>query len=186
MKTLILNGSPKENGDTDALITKLTKHLNGEIKTVSCSNDINPCSDCRHCWDNQGCSINDEMQEIYRYLETCDNIVLASPIWFSSLSGLLLNMASRVQTLWAGRYFRKENEQSKPKNGVIIIVGAQKGTEVVPTQTALTIMRYMNVCREEVLKIYSLNTNEIPAAEDEIALCECEKAANKLNSICDS
>ena len=32
MKTLILNGSPRKNGDTVSLIKKLTQQLNGEYK----------------------------------------------------------------------------------------------------------------------------------------------------------
>lgn len=181
MKTLIFNGSPKKNGDTEALINEFVKHLNGEIKIISCFNNINPCNDCRYCWIKPGCAINDEMQEIYPYLMDCDNIVLASPIWFSSLSGPMLNLASRIQTIWAGGYFRKENITFKMKNGVIIIVGGEKGTEVIPTQTALTIMKFMNVHRSDVIKIYSLNTNNLAAEKDEAALLECWQAANRLN-----
>jgi multimeric flavodoxin WrbA len=87
------------------------------------------------------------MQEIYPYINECDNIVIASPIWFSSLSGPLLNLASRIQTFFAANCFRKEAIEAKQKNGVIIIVGAEKGTEIIPTQNALTIMKFMNVRR---------------------------------------
>ena len=183
MKTLIFNGSPKKTGDTERLINAFTKHLHGEIRTISFFDDINPCMDCRDCWSKQGCTINDGMQEIYAYLHACDNVVLASPIWFSSLSGPLLNMASRLQTLWAGRYFRKE-KTGKAKNGVLIIVGAEEGTEVIPTETALTIMKHMHVKLSDISKIYSCNTNILPAEKDEMALQKCREAAIRLNDIC--
>ena len=35
MKTLILNGSPRANGDTVSLIKELTKKLPGEYKIVN-------------------------------------------------------------------------------------------------------------------------------------------------------
>ena len=35
MKTLILNGSPRKNGDTVSLINKLTEQLDGEYKIVN-------------------------------------------------------------------------------------------------------------------------------------------------------
>ena len=184
MKTLILNGSPTKNGDTIALLNEFTKHLKGDIKTLSHDDNINPCVDCRYCWSNQGCCTNDvRLKEVYRYLDDCDNIVLASPIWFSSLSGPLLNLASRVQALWANNYFLKMPYASKVKKGVIIIVGAQDGTEIIPTQTALTIMKYMNVDRSDVAKVYSLNTNDIPAGDDTAALDKCRKVAEWLNRL---
>ncbi|MDR1689793.1 MAG: flavodoxin family protein [Clostridiales bacterium] len=181
MKTLILNGSPSKNGDTMALINEFMKHLNGDIRILSHYDYISPCVDCRYCWSNPGCCTNDEkLKGIYSYLHYCDNIVLASPIWFSSLSGPLLNLASIVQALWANSNFLKLPNVSKLKNGVIIITGAQEGTEVIPTQTAFTIMKYMNVDILGVAKVYSLNTNILPAKEDSAALEKCREAAKRL------
>ncbi len=184
MKTLIFNGSPKKNGDTAALINEMVLHFKGDVRIISCRNNIQPCNDCRYCWESAGCSINDEMQEIYPFIQECDNIIIASPIWFSSLSGPFLNLVSRLQTIWAAGYFRKEPSYIKQKNGAVIIVGAQKGTEEIPTKTALTIMRYLNVRLKNVEKIYSLNTNNMPAENDSEALLKCRETAELLNSLC--
>ena len=182
MQTLIFNGSPKRNGDTEALIDAFATHLKGEVKILSFYNDIHPCDDCRHCWEHTGCAVEDEMQDVYRYLETCDNVVLASPIWFSSLSGPLLNMASRMQSIWAVSYFQKKRLITKEKKGVILLVGAQPETKDIPTQTALGIMKYMNVHRPSVEVIYSLETNTLPAGKDLAALEKCRRAAESLNT----
>lgn len=181
-KTLIINGSPKKDGDTAALVNELVKHLDGDYKILSCSSDIAPCNDCRFCWKSDGCSINDEMQEVYKYLDKCDNVVIASPIWFSSLSGLTLNISSRLQTLWCSGYFRNIKKDAT-KNGVIILVGAQKGTEKIPEKTALTIMKCMYVKCPCVATIHSLDTNNIPTKDDEIALKNVRKAALLLNQL---
>ena len=186
MKTLILNGSPKKDGDTVALINEFTKHLIGEVRTLSCFSDISPCTDCRFCWNNPGCSIQDEMQDIYPYLDECDNVVLASPIWFSSLSGPLLNLASRIQTLFAAGFFRGESRNVKQKNGVIILVGAEKGTETIPARNALTIMKFLNVRRPCVSSVYSLDTNNVPAEKDEKALKQAREAVAMLNRLYES
>ncbi len=182
MKTLIINGSPKKNGDTTVLVNELIEHLSGEVRVVSCFNNIAPCNDCRYCWSNRGCAINDEMQDIYPFLDECDNVVLASPIWFSSLSGPLLSISSRVQTLFAARYFRSEVREIT-KNGVLILVGAERGTEVIPEKTALTIMKHMYVRRPCVATVYSLDTNNVPAAEDQVALSGVRDAAAMLNEL---
>ena len=168
-----------------ALIIELIKHLDGEYKIITCCSDIAPCNDCRFCWKNDGCSINDEMQEVYEYLNKCDNVVIASPIWFSCLSGPILNIASRLQTLYCSRVFRKITKEPN-KNGVIILVGGEgtdSGTETTPIKTALTIMRNMSVKIPSIATICSLDTNNIPAKYDEIALESVRKAASLLNNL---
>jgi len=181
MHTLIINGSPKKNGDTAVLVNEFLSHLDGKKMIITSDNNISPCIDCRYCWENIGCAIQDEMQDIYKFLETCDNVVFASPIWFSSLSGPLLNITSRIQMVFAASYFQKKKVLLKEKKGVIIIVGAQPETKDIPTQTALSIMKYFNVHRPSVSKIYSLNTDKIPANKDELALNQCREAAEMLN-----
>jgi len=116
MKTLIFNGSPKIGGDTTALIDKFVKNLHGDVKIISCYDNIAPCNDCRYCRNNRGCSIDDEMQNVYRYIEECDNIVIASPIWFSSLSGTLLNLASRVQTYYQNKLITPNAKNGTPRS----------------------------------------------------------------------
>ncbi len=55
------------------------------------------------------------MQETYKYIEECDNILIASPIYFSELTGALLNIGSRLQTYFCARFFRKEKPIKKAK-----------------------------------------------------------------------
>lgn len=145
MKTLILNGSPKMKGDIATLVGEMINHLEGEVRIISSVfNNISPCIDCRYCWWNSGCAIDDEMQGIYKFLEECDNIVIASPIWFSELSGPLMNLASRMQTYFAAAYFRGEKTAIKQKNGVLILAGAEKGTAKKAASTAHTILKHIH------------------------------------------
>jgi multimeric flavodoxin WrbA len=81
------------------------------------------------------------MQEVYQYLEVCDNVIIASPIWFSSLGGPTLNIVSRIHTIYEGECFCKQNVILTEKKGTIIIVGAEPGTENIPTKIALTMMK---------------------------------------------
>ena len=184
MKTLIINGSPRKDGDTAALVGQLRRNLKGDVLEISDSSAIRPCIDCRYCRENPGCAIDDYMQEVYRCIAECDNVVLASPVWFSSLAGPLLNIASRLQTLWCARHFRGEIPDIRPKNGAIILVGAQKGTETGPEAVALTIMGNMNVRRKEVIRVYSMDTDNVPAALDAEAMDRAEWAAQRMNESC--
>lgn len=85
MKTLIFSGSPHRHGDTTALVDALLEELQGETTLVSpYFDDLQPCVDCRACWEMPGCAIEDGMREVYRCVETYDNIVIASPLYFLS------------------------------------------------------------------------------------------------------
>lgn len=181
MKSLIINGSPKKDGDTEYLVNIFQEELKGDVKVVSCFDNIEPCNDCRYCWEDSGCAINDSMQDVYLYLEECDNIIIASPIWFSSLSGPTLNIVSRIQSIYAAKYFRKQDILLKEKKGAIVIVGAEPGTEVTPTKTALTMMKFMNVNRSTVRKAYSLETNTIPSKSDKKVIEEVIKISSWMN-----
>lgn len=85
---LILNGSPRKNGNTTFLSEKLAEHLEPlGIKTTTCflyDQNIKPCVDCRKCKEgNLECVIKDDMVDIYKLIEAADLIIFATPIyWF--------------------------------------------------------------------------------------------------------
>ena len=167
MKTLIFNGSPRKNGDTIQIINKLIEFLQDEYKVIDtyyCN--ISPCVDCRWCRDHVGCCVDDEMQELYSYIQECDNIIIASPIYFSELAGKLLDVCSRLQTYFNARYFRNEIPIIKQKKGAVILVGGGDGNIDKAYDTACTLLRHMNAT-DVFPAVYSHNTNVKPASEDE-------------------
>lgn len=170
MKTLIINGSPRINGDTESLIGIIRKSITSECKVLNAYRcDISPCIDCRYCWENCGCAIEDEMQEIYDYIQACDNILIASPIYFSELTGKLLDVGSRLQTYFYARFFRNEEAVLKPKKGAVILVGGGDGHMDKAYETACTLLHHMN-CFNIHDAVFSHNTNKRPAIHDEQAL----------------
>lgn len=181
MKTLILQGSPRQNGDTAALVSALRADLVGEVRIIDLHSGIAPCVDCRYCWEHSGCAMQDPMQAVYDYLVDCDNVVLASPVWFSSLSGPMLNLCSRVQTYFAARHFRGETPALSEKRGLILLVGGNAGTERNPLQTATEILRCLRVPKDQIRSVCSMDTDRLPAAQDAMALEKIRQAADWLN-----
>ncbi len=182
IKTLIFNGSPHYNGDTAFLIQMLMERLNGECRLINAyTANISPCIDCRKCREHSGCVIEDDMQEVYTYLENCDNVVIASPIYFSQLTGRMLDLGSRLQTYFSARYFRRETPLLKQKKGVVLLTGGGSGDPQKAYDTAACLMHYMNVQQIYPL-ISSHNTDFCPAANDKAALEAIKKSANFLNS----
>lgn len=182
MKTLIINGSPRKNGDTVSLIKKLTEQLNGDYKIVyAYYSDISACIDCRYCRNNDGCSIKDEMSVIYDYIADCDNVVIASPIYFSQPTGKLLDVCSRFQTYFAQKHFRGKSPSIKPKKGAIILAGGGDGNPQKAYETLCGILKHINV-KDVYELVGSFSTNEISVKYDEQALEKVKSLAVFLNS----
>ncbi|WBW95594.1 flavodoxin family protein [Oceanirhabdus sp. W0125-5] len=183
MKTLIINGSPRKNGDTMALINEMRKYLKGEVEVIDAYYaNISPCIDCRYCWNNDGCTINDEMQGVYKLLNEVDNVILASPIYFSQLTGKVLSFASRLQCFFVARCIKKDiNFQLKKKMGALIITGGGDGNPELGIRGANIIFKQMNT--ESIGTVQSLHTNNIAAKEDKQALKNVRELALRLNEL---
>lgn len=132
-----------------------------------CDN-IAPCVDCRYCWTHNRCAIDDGMGEIYRLLSEVDNVVIASPIYFSQLTGPLLSVASRLQYLYVSRMMRNDIVELNPKKGAILLSGGGDGSAEPAIKMASILLRQMGA--EVVGAECSLGTNTIPASEDGQAL----------------
>lgn len=178
MKTLILNGSPRRNGDTVSLLNILKKNLHGEIKVVDAYYcNVAPCIDCRYCWKNPGCCVKDEMQEIYSYIEECDNVLIASPIYFSELTGKLLDLGSRLQTYFSAKFFRNDMPITKEKKSAVLLVGGGKGNMEKAFDTAQILLR--DIRATNLFPLISFHgTDNFVAAED-------PDIRQKLDELCD-
>lgn len=105
MKILILNGSPRKDGNTETHINAFVdgaatnKH---EINIISvCQKDISGCLACEYCHTrgNGKCIQQDDMQEIYPLLEQAEMIVLASPVYYHGFTGQLQCAINRIYAL---------------------------------------------------------------------------------------
>ena len=166
METLLLNGSPRKRGDTASLLEMLRELLPGEIREVRAySQKIAPCVDCRYCWKHSGCCQQDGWAVVDAALKSCDSIVLASPIYFSELTGPLLSVLSRLQQYYCARAFRGEKLPFSPKRGGLILVGGGDGSPRRAQETSETLLRQMG-CREIFPAVLCHNTNTVPAVDE--------------------
>lgn len=181
MKTLIFNGSPRPHGDTMALIDALCAQLPGEVKRIDAYRaGIAPCVDCRRCWTQPGCVIQDGMQEIYRDIAGADCIVLASPVYFSCLTGPLLGLMSRLQVFYTARRFHGQRLAGGRKAGAILLCGGGNGSPTSAEETALGLLRCMNAAH--VGTVITHQTDVLPAAEDAATLAQVRALAARLTA----
>lgn len=88
MKFCILLGSPKREGNTAALLAPFLEEcgrMGMETEVVPLyDRSVNPCLGCmacQDCMDGLGCVQDDEFEEIFQALASCDVIVPATPIY---------------------------------------------------------------------------------------------------------
>ena len=179
-KTLIINGSPRVDGNCVALIKELRKHLQGDITEISAFwSDIAPCVDCRGCWETARCIVDDEMSVIYN--DDFDNAVLATPVYFISLPGPVLGLLSRFQPQHAAEFFLKKPLEIRPKKAGLILTSGGKGNEAGANHHIFVMFKMLNASGYEEHFVKSLNTDTIPAKEDKAALEDARKLAQWFN-----
>lgn len=167
-KTLIINGSPHENGHTAALLNELRKTLDGDVIEVSALRaSIAPCIDCRKCWDTAQCALQDEMSLIYA--DDFDNVVLASPVYFGTLPGSILGLASRLQAR-RGSHMARAKAEIRPKKAGLILTAGGRGDCHMALHHARCMFKMMGAQGFENRAAASLSTDTLPASEDKKAL----------------
>lgn len=180
-KTLIINGSPRGEGNTAYLIGRLKERLTGEVIEVSAFRaGIAPCVDCRSCWKTARCAVRDEMDILYA--DDFDRVVLASPVYFSTLPAPVLGLMSRFQPQHAAQFFLHKPIKPRPKKGGLILTAGGKGNEEGARHHIRVLMMLLNAGGYDEHTVRSLRTDTVPANEDIKALEEVERLAVWLNA----
>lgn len=165
MKTLILNGSPRPEGNT-AYIINMIKNESTDVVNVY-ELDFRACINCGKCVYGK-CIFNDGASDLINKIDEYDNIIMASPLYYNQPTGPLMSFMSRNQAIFNSR------TQLKEKRGGIIVVGG--GDTIVNSADAEKTMRIMlkswNV--NVIAYVKSLHTGKIPVWKDSIALEEAE------------
>lgn len=104
-KVLILSGSPRKNGNSDTLCAEFARgaqEAGHEVETVRvAAKKIAPCSACYFCKDHDGeCVHKDDMAQLLQKMIDADVLVLASPVYFYSISAQLKAVIDRTVARW--------------------------------------------------------------------------------------
>ena len=100
MKVLILNGSPKPDGNTAIAIEEMRKvfaeeGVETEIVQVG-SKDVRGCIACGRCGETGRCVFDDVVNEIAEKFEKADGLVVASPVYYASANATLIAVLDRL------------------------------------------------------------------------------------------
>ena len=100
MKVLILNGSPRVDGNTSLAVNEMVKVFEAEgveTKIMQIGNqDIRGCIACGYCSKNGKCVFDDAVNEAARVFEESDGLVVASPVYYASANATLIACLDRL------------------------------------------------------------------------------------------
>ncbi len=104
-KIVILNGSPRRNGNTSVLVKAFTEGAENSGNTVTefflSGMDIHGCRGCFGGHSSKACPCvqHDDMDKIYPVVKACDVIVLATPLYYWNMSGQIRTAFDRLFAL---------------------------------------------------------------------------------------
>lgn len=100
MKVLLINGSPKPNGNTAISLREMETVFRKEgieVETVRVGSEaIRGCTACGSCHRNGKCVFDDIVNETVPKFEECDGIVVASPVYYASANSTLTAFLDRL------------------------------------------------------------------------------------------
>jgi multimeric flavodoxin WrbA len=132
MKVIAFLGSPRKDGNTDLLLKEAVRGVESSglsVKTFRLNlMNIKPCQHCGGCDETGECIIDDDMTGLYREIRTADRILLASPIFFFSVSAQTKILIDRCQSFWCEKYLLKKpiSEGEFGRKGLFLMAGGMK------------------------------------------------------------
>lgn len=100
MDIVIINGSPRKNGATAAILHMMEEHLqrkeNVFVEFIDISNlEIAPCQGCCLCYKTGHCYRKDDAEKLSDRIEAADGLIIGSPTYASNMSGQLKQFIDR-------------------------------------------------------------------------------------------
>jgi len=100
MKILIINGSPRANGNTSIAVKEMEtvfKKEGIETEILQIGNKaVRGCIACGSCRKTGKCVFNDGVNEAAEKFKNADGLVIASPVYYASANGTLISFLDRL------------------------------------------------------------------------------------------
>ena len=100
MKVLMINGSPRANGNTTLALAEMEKIFaqeGVEAETVQVGHKaVRGCIACGSCYQNGKCVFDDVVNELAPKFQEADGLVVASPVYYASANATLIAVLDRL------------------------------------------------------------------------------------------
>lgn len=153
-KVIAIYGSPRRKGNTALLLREAVQGVRdagAQVHEVVLRDlNMSPCMEIYGCRKTGRCVIQDDFQRVYDQIMASRGIMLASPIFFYSVSAHTKIFMDRCQSLWVKKYWNEEGgadeqvSEALKRTGLFISVGATKGKKLFDG-TLLTVRYFFDV-----------------------------------------
>ena len=132
MKILIVNGSPRDNGNTSELVKQFQKNASNKADMEEIhifEKNIKGCSNCGSCqWGDirSHCTMKDDMFSMYQKFLSSDLIILASPIYMWQFTPCTLAFLNRLHGLCSHSKDSPYNHMEGKKMALLITLGDEE------------------------------------------------------------
>ena len=136
-KIVAIYGSPRRQGNTATLLKKAiegARDSGAEVEEIVLRDlKISPCLEIYGCMQAGECAIKDDFQIVRDKILASQGLILASPVFFYTVSSHTKILMDRFQSLWVKKYWvdkTPKDQQIIKRKGLFISVGATKGKKL--------------------------------------------------------
>jgi len=136
-KIIAIYGSPRRKGNTATLLQRAVEGARdggAEVEEIVLRDlKMSPCLEIYGCKNAGECRLKDDFQTARDQILASQGLMLASPVFFYTVSAHTKILMDRFQSLWVKKYWidKKHNGQpATPRKGLFISVGATKGKKL--------------------------------------------------------
>jgi len=136
-RIVALYGSPRRRGNTATLLDRAVEgaeSLGVQVDRIFLADlNLSPCLELYRCAEDGNCAIQDDYQDVERKMLDSDGIMLASPIFFYTVTSHTKLLMDRAQCLWVRKHWLQgipPGQGKTQRKGLFISVGASQGKKL--------------------------------------------------------
>lgn len=157
-KIAALYGSPRRKGNTATLLKNAVRgarEAGAEVDEIVIRDlNLSPCLEIYACNETGICALKDDFPIVRERILSADGIILASPIFFYTVSAHTKILMDRCQSFWVKKYWIDEvvPDHWRPKRrGMFISAGATNGKKLFDG-ALLTVKYFFDVLEADLWK----------------------------------
>ncbi len=169
-QVLGIMASPRKGGNTDVLLDAALRaaQQSGAVTEKILINDLEfvPCQACDDVREDGRCKIQDDFQKIYEAVLSADSIIVASPIYFGSISAQLKMLIDRFQCYWRAKHITKTIDDAAMKQGGFLCVQASSRNDFFENARFIMKNFFATVGIEYYREVFCFNVEKKGSVKD--------------------